>query len=83
VTSNARLADVVAELEAVGISCLVMGGHAGSVRLRASWSMAFVSLSDIQGKKKGEKAGEIADCKVQLTMSHFFVPFESKSMDGF
>jgi hypothetical protein len=28
VTSDARLADVVAELETVGISCLVMGGHA-------------------------------------------------------
>jgi hypothetical protein len=28
VTSDSRLADVVSELEAVGISCLVMGGHA-------------------------------------------------------
>ena len=27
-TSDTRLADVVAELETVGISCLVMGGHA-------------------------------------------------------
>jgi hypothetical protein len=28
VTPDARLAEVVSELEAVGISCLVMGGHA-------------------------------------------------------
>jgi hypothetical protein len=28
VTSAARLAEIITALEAVGVSCLVMGGHA-------------------------------------------------------